>query len=156
MARQDLPRSVTTSFLLRPFFADLLPLFIAGGRRRLGFEDVSSVPPSLLSVPAKMRLEAALARGDKTSNTYLFRALLSAFGKAFYGPVPGRMGLLFAMFAQVWLVGKMTRYMAQPEGRTGEEGWTLVAGYALVYGTYRGLPSADSALRLTVFFQKGS
>ncbi|KAL7413440.1 P-loop containing nucleoside triphosphate hydrolase protein [Mrakia frigida] len=128
----NLPLATTTSFLLKPFFPHLLPLLYLGYKRRLTLDDLESIPPHMLAVPAGAKLMNSLAKGDQSSTFFLLKASLSAFGAKLGGPALPKLFLTLFTFGQVFLVQGVTRFIADPRIDQAR-GWALVGGFVIIY-----------------------
>lgn len=118
---QVAPRVTTSSFVVKPFFLHLFPLLWTGKRRRLGVEDLGTVPPHLLAAPTRKKLETALASAPR-EGAFLIKATWKAFGSGLGGPVVPRLVLLLATFGQVFLVQDLIEFISTPS-MPMQKGW---------------------------------
>ncbi|KAJ6486599.1 P-loop containing nucleoside triphosphate hydrolase protein [Mycena vulgaris] len=122
----------TLSFLVKPFFPHILPLLYIGSKRRITLPELRDIPLHLQADPATEKLLAALATGDKTSNRYLVKSTIKAFGGQFLSPVLPRLLIMVATFSQVTLVEQMILYVSD-KSLPKERGTFLIAAYFVVY-----------------------
>lgn len=117
-------------------------------------DDLESIPPHMLAVPAGAKLMNSLAKGDQSSTFFLLKASLSAFGAKLGGPALPKLFLTLFTFGtssttlqrlnhktesisgrfsgQVFLVQGVTRFIADPRIDQAR-GWALVGGFVIIY-----------------------
>ncbi|KAJ6492691.1 hypothetical protein DFH09DRAFT_1290842 [Mycena vulgaris] len=122
----------TLSFLVKSFFPHIVPLLYIGSKRRIKLPELRDIPVHLRADPATDQLLAALATEDKSSDRYLFKSTLKAFGAQFLSPVLPRSIILAGTFAQVTLVEQMILYVSD-KSIPKERGMHLIAAYFVVY-----------------------
>ncbi|KAK7045035.1 P-loop containing nucleoside triphosphate hydrolase protein [Favolaschia claudopus] len=117
----------TLSFLTLPFFPTLLPILLAGARRRLLLSELHEIPRPLRADPATDLLEEALRE-----NLNLVRASFRAFTAPFLAPILPRLVVLAMTFAQVTLVEQTILYVSAPSSNPDFSLW-LVGAFFVVY-----------------------
>ncbi|KAJ6535718.1 P-loop containing nucleoside triphosphate hydrolase protein [Mycena capillaripes] len=122
----------TLSFIAKPFFPHLVPIFFTGARRRITLPELRDIPLYLRSDPATVKLLAALAVEDRTSNRYLVKSTFRAFGGQFLSPILPQLLVLAGTFAQVSLVEAMVSYVSD-KSMPKEQGNVIIAAYFVVY-----------------------
>ncbi|KAK7008519.1 hypothetical protein R3P38DRAFT_2643731 [Favolaschia claudopus] len=120
-------REETLSFLALPFFPTLLPILLAGARRRLLLSELHDIPRPLRADPATDLLEDALRE-----NLNLVRASFRAFTAPFLAPILPRLVVLAMTFAQVTLVEQTILYVSAPSSDSDLSFW-LVGAFFVVY-----------------------
>nr|GAT47975.1 predicted protein [Mycena chlorophos] len=133
--KKDVAPVSATSFLSRVTFYWLFPLKWRGHNRKLTIADCGSIPAEMGARASTNPLRAVLLSVTRTGKHYLVRASFKAMPLLFLSPIPPRILLIFATFAQPLLTTRMITYVAEPpQSQSSERGWALVGGFVATYG----------------------
>ncbi|KAJ7780147.1 P-loop containing nucleoside triphosphate hydrolase protein [Mycena maculata] len=128
---RGVPQISTSSFISRSLYLWLFPLMWFGRKKTLTIDDCGTIPLELGANASTAPLRDVLITMTKRDH-YLVRASLKAFPGLFLAPIPPRLLLLLASFAQPLLVSRMITFISNP-GQSSERGWALVGGFVCTY-----------------------
>ncbi|KAF7297369.1 hypothetical protein MIND_00970400 [Mycena indigotica] len=129
---KDVTQVSATSFVSRTMFHWLLPLLWTGREKKLTIADCGSIPSEMGAYESTEPLREVLLSTPRTGKYYLVRASFKALPLLFLSPIPPRILLILATFAQPLLITRMITYISD-NSQSSERGWALVGGFIATY-----------------------
>ncbi|MCJ1311373.1 hypothetical protein MMC25_005044 [Agyrium rufum] len=124
----------TSGIYTRSFFWWLNPLFRDGFKRVLTDEDLHPIDEDMSAISLQRRLQGTWIKSNKESEYALLFSVLKALRSPLLLSVFPRLCLIFFRYMQPLLISRTVKFVsAKITPLDTNEGWGLVAAYALVY-----------------------